>query len=339
MIEKKGRVVKAKEDELTCYNSGMKYLVGIDSGGTKTKIWLTDLQGGKIAEKERAGASITVHSIEDSIDFLKKEVGNFLVEQGVDWSEVTLITIGMAGLNSPEIKNEFEAAWKKVMGENQKILAVNDTIIGLLSGSQEKRAIVQIIGTGMNCVGFNERGERAKAGGIDYVGDQGASFEVGYQAVRAAVAAADGRHPPTVLTDLIKTQFGFKNWANWIVEICGEKWQKAVFGKVGQLVMEAAPTNQSDWVIQKIIQETIEENFLATKAVATKLGLDQGPTDVVWIGGLIQNHQAILKTPLENKLRTQVNPDFNFIVPTQPPVAGAIVLARLFLAKQADFYL
>src|SRR5215217_1934342 len=94
--------------------------------------------------------------------------------------------------------------------------------VGVDAGGTGSRAVVVRAGTVVErrdlgplnvllhagAVGRDAAGRNARAGGHGYLlGDEGSGYWIGREAVRAALRAADGTGPPTVLAALVQEAF------------------------------------------------------------------------------------------------------------------------------------
>jgi glucosamine kinase len=77
---------------------------------------------------------------------------------------------------------------------------------GALGGAA---GVVTTAGTGVVCLGISADGSAHQADGHGYLlGDSGSGFAIGRTALRAVLAASDGRGPATALTDAAREAFG-----------------------------------------------------------------------------------------------------------------------------------
>jgi N-acetylglucosamine kinase-like BadF-type ATPase len=152
----------------------LEYILGVDGGGTKTTVLITDIKGNHISESEsgssnyksvgielaRANISRAILKAIEKINSLEKFTfkGACFGLSGNDFSEDRKIyhKIIFAG----KIKDYLNPA---------RTIICNDTRIGLAEGSDSKNGIMIISGAGSNCYGINEKGKEARVNGWDYI--------------------------------------------------------------------------------------------------------------------------------------------------------------------------
>ncbi|MGB5176906.1 MAG: BadF/BadG/BcrA/BcrD ATPase family protein, partial [Thermoanaerobaculia bacterium] len=160
----------------------MRYVVGIDSGGTKTVGLLADETGEVLAKARGGGANLVIHG-ELSVEKVLYQVMEDLEPPG----PIDAICLGMAGVDRPEEKELIQGLLRR-LGLRKNIRIVNDALIALVAGAEEGVGIVVSAGTGSIAYGVDPSGETARSGGWGYLlGDEGSAFWLGHAAVRQGV--------------------------------------------------------------------------------------------------------------------------------------------------------
>jgi len=304
------------------------YFLGIDGGGTKTHFALAD-QDGNILARAKTGQMNVHNASEKEIKDHLKQGWRLICEQAhiTPATHLAGIAAGLAGLDAPqdfaEAKQVFAAFFKRQ--KPRHVTLVNDTVIGLFAGSQEKNAIAVIGGTGSNCYGHNARGKQAWAGGLDYLlSDEGSGYEMGVKALKASAKSADGRGPKTKLESMILKHFRVKTIRELIPLVYGHGFGKFDIGQIALLVEKAALAG--DKIAKQIAQEAANELLLLVRTVAQKLAFTKSTVfDVVMIGGVLQ-HDPIVTRVFKKGLKISF-PKARPIIPQSDPVMGAVRLA------------
>ncbi|HEY8787515.1 MAG TPA: BadF/BadG/BcrA/BcrD ATPase family protein [Actinopolymorphaceae bacterium] len=122
---------------------------------------------------------------------------------------VNVLAIGLSAGGS------FSADRVRLCGILGESLPVNEirstgddvvTHLGALSGAS---GVALAAGTGTLCLAIGPAGERRNVDGLGYLfGDEGGGFWIGRAGIRAAVRAAEGRGPRTVLQDALRSVVG-----------------------------------------------------------------------------------------------------------------------------------
>lgn len=177
----------------------MKFVIGIDGGGTKSKLHLADLSGNTIVEL--LGGPTNLYSM--GAESVELELKN-LISQAMESSKLILsnceaFCLGNSGADRPEEKLLFQNMLVK-FGIRGKIIITNDAETALVAGSGKREGVVIISGTGSLAYGINSLGEKARSGGWGHIaGDEGSGYEIGIMAIKAALRSYDGREPSTIL--------------------------------------------------------------------------------------------------------------------------------------------
>jgi N-acetylglucosamine kinase-like BadF-type ATPase len=144
---------------------------------------------------------------------------------------------------------------------------------------------------------------------------------LGQDAVYHANRAADGRGEPTALVELVELHFGKP-----VVEVGADLHYKRMSrARLGELA--PAIVASDDAIALELTQRLADEIVLLVERAVRDLGLDDA--DVVLGGGMLTDQGRLYRLVAE---QLPAEP----IVPTLPPVAGA-VLAALEGDAQARF--
>ena len=308
----------------------MKYILGVDGGGTKTVIRITDFKGLTVSEHitgagnyKSVGIKLASFNIYDGILNAIKQMNT--ASEDVFFSSSCF---GLSGLDCDK-DNEiykniiFKGKIKKYLNI-EKIIICNDSRIGLAAGSNNKNGIMIICGTGSNCFGINEEGREAKANGWDYIlGDEGSAYEIGVKALRSVMRAFDGRGKKTLLSETILNDLKLNNISDLIEWCYRTPFSSERFAALTKTVCRTAELG--DKVSIKLLYEQANEAFNSIKVVAKKLNLTNRNFDIVFVGSVFRC-EKYFKNVLMNMLKNKF-PKINFAALTDKPVSGAIKMA------------
>ena len=208
----------------------MTYCIGIDGGGTKTLGVLTDLAGSVLTSATVGATNPNDITPEASADRLTELCHTLLEQAGLtrDALRESSLFFGIAGgiNHGPTLE--------RLLGDRLTAAALrvrSDAHI-LLSGEVPTGDGACIIcGTGSVC--FLRRGEEIhRIGGWGYLLDSGGSgYDIGRDALEAALRAFDGRGEPTLLTDLLTTRDRLKGLCKGLVDLSRFFIQIAALGR------------------------------------------------------------------------------------------------------------
>lgn len=173
----------------------MSVVLGIDGGGTHTRASIVN--GGMVLafaevgsiKRLRVGAEVAVANLRSLLGEVYKQAGI----AGVDAA-----SIGVASSTMPGVPEWITAVFRDFGVERSEV--VGDEVIALDAAFKGGPGILQIAGTGSNCIGRAPDGGRESAGGwSSRLGDEGSGYWIGLHAVRRALRAYDRDEPTRIL--------------------------------------------------------------------------------------------------------------------------------------------
>ena len=291
----------------------MRFVAGIDGGGTSTRVECRDEQGGVLCRRTFGPFNINSTG-EARFSALLTEITDFLAGMGT----CIAVCIGAAGISNPRVQDLTAQAMEGAGIARWRLVGDHEiALYGALSGEP---GCVLIAGTGSICCGKNTKGEFARAGGWGHLIDDGGSgYALGRDAAAAVVRQWDGRGEETLLTELIAGELGLRSPQALTAYIyAGDKSRLA---GLAPLVGRAA--SAGDRTALRIYRENGEELARLVCAVAARLGLTA--CDVALLGGLLE-HDGHLRTSLIQRLAEKA-PELRCVPPRQDALAGAALLA------------
>ena len=189
----------------------MSVILGIDGGGTNTRAAI--VADGKIVGSGQSGSikrlRVGAEIAEANLRAVLKEAIAEAGVKGIDAACCGVASASMPGI--PEwitaVFNDFGVARSEVVG---------DHIIALDAAFQGGPGILQIAGTGSNCVGRAPDGTLETAGGwSSRLGDEGSGYWIGVNSIRRALHALDREDPCQVIPAVMKI-WGTKNMDEFI---------------------------------------------------------------------------------------------------------------------------
>jgi N-acetylglucosamine kinase len=154
---------------------GMRHVIGLDAGGTKTVGLLADENGEIVRQARSGGANFRVTG-ELGIEKTLYEV-ILALDPPVPLGAVCL---GIAGADRPPqvaIVRDVIAR----LGFRRNVRVVNDAAIALVAGTGDGIGVVVVAGTGSIAYGQDASGGTARSGGWGYLlGDEASAFWIGH---------------------------------------------------------------------------------------------------------------------------------------------------------------
>jgi len=295
-----------------------KYVTGIDCGGSKTTVTVTDLNlctvfsgafGGINVQRDRSPEINEIFTdIFSGIDKTSK----------VRIRDILTVVAGAAGAGRENTKGKLSGILEK-LGFKNNAYVVTDMYTAYKSVFYDDSGILVSSGTGSFAYAIDEKRKEIRAGGWGYLaGDEGSGFHIGRKAIAAALKSFDGRTEKSLLENLLCKKFGLHKIEEIIPLIYKSNNAVADIAEITPLVFEAA--RQKDMTAQSIIEHAADELISHAKAVKKHLPEKPSRVKLVLAGGVPENNEAFVRI-IEKKL-----PESLVMAPgTCKPVKGAVI--------------
>jgi len=204
------------------------------------------------------------------------------------------------------------------------IEVVTDAEIALYGATKDEAGLVVIAGTGSICLGRNEKGEKAVAGGWGpLAGDEGSGAGIARRALQAIAKASDGRGDQTKLSRKAMQYFRAGKSEDILVAIYAPQIDNIKIAGFAKFVVEAAV--EGDPVAREILAEAGRELGTAANAVIHRLKLQRKKFSIAKIGSIFRAGELITEPLLETIHKT--TPQAYLIEPLLPPAVAAAQMA------------
>jgi N-acetylglucosamine kinase-like BadF-type ATPase len=302
----------------------MRYILGIDGGGTKTQAAIVDEHGRLLGIGLGGPANYDSVGIEVAQSSIAQAVASARSRAGLREHPLAAAFLGVAGVVSPgdhTIVRDMALALS--LAPADYIGIDHDCRIALAGGLSGRPGIVLIVGTGSSCYGLNAQGKAWRAGGWGHlISDEGSSYWFGVQAMRAAVMSYDGRSGPTLLVDAVKRQFVAHDLQDLMHRIYVPGLSKHEIAALAPAVIDAARVG--DEAALDLLRQGMRELALCVWAVAHHLDLADGICELTLVGGLLRAGAVVLNL-LRDEILSRL-PQCRLTLPEMPPVFGAALL-------------
>lgn len=306
----------------------MNWFIGIDGGGTKTVGWAVE-QSGRIVAKSMQGPG-NYHTI-GHVQFkntVSQLIDDLAQSSGLDKDDLLVVCLGLAGADRPVDQVVLQQTLQELQ-LNCVFIIESDAKIALAAGLGETEGIVLIAGTGSVAYGITQGGAVIRSGGWGHLAsDEGSGYDIGRQALVHCLKAVDQREQETVLLEKILEHWTLADFAELIGFINKKNLAKETIGSLAPVVAEAAQggdvvalaiLREAGLALAELVQSVIRRGFSGIK-----------PVSVCCYGGVLQNLKVVRQTAAE-ALAGQAKLVFS----QEEPVAGAVLLAKKYLANQA----
>lgn len=296
---------------ITKASENQRYYLGIDGGGSKCRVVLTD-ENFSVIGAGLGGPANPLRGMDVATASILDATYQALAQASLPKTAIANIVVGagLAGVNIPEYHRIF-SAWQHPFAE---LYLTSDLHAACMGAHQGRDGAVIICGTG-SCGLASVGGEILEVGGHGFpYGDSGSGAWFGMQLLQCVLRSKDQLLPPTLMTELLQQQLGLNDTislASHFMHVSATE-----YARLAPLVFTAA--EQQDAQALAII----EEGAGHINAIAERL-LSIGPPAITLIGGLAPKLVPYLSEPIRR-----------LIVPaSESPELGAVWFARC-AAKQ-----
>lgn len=274
---------------------GARRVIGLDGGGTATRVALADADGRQLLRRSGPAGLIDPRQPEVSAATLIRLIRELAADAGVSLP-VERLCAGLAGAGA-STQRERVRAELAAAGVADRITVVPDGRIALEGALAGSPGVLLIAGTGSSAWGRGEDGRVARCGGWGMqVGDEGSAHALGRAALQAALLAVDGRGETTALLPELLITLDITEpeeippWAG--------RAEKAEIAALAPVVVRLAEAGDS--VAARILDTAADDLARHVTALVDRLGPWSAPVPVVFHGGALR--EPSLAARVEDRL-------------------------------------
>lgn len=302
-------------------NQEKPYLLGVDTGSSKTHALISDMSGRIIGFGESGCGNYEVVGADGFVEAVHDAVNNALSFAGVSKSEIDSMGFGFSGYDwSSEAPIMVKAI--RSLQINRPYQFVNDVMLGLIAGSTEGWGVAADAGTGNNIIGRDKSGKIGRITGNSILfGEFGGASELVWRGMLAAAYAWSQRGPKTRITQLLMDYAQVDSEGELIEGLATDKIQlnPGLAKEIFRLARE------EDLQAQEAVRFTAHELALNVNAVIRQLEFENCDFEIVMMGSVF-NAGEIYINPFKETI-LQFAPQAKFVRLSVPPVVGSVLLA------------
>ena len=303
-------------------------VIGVDGGGTKTRVIVADEVGNQLSEVVGPGSAVRPGEAEHSADVIAAALADALAACEMTHVVPKVLCVGVAGAAR---EPERQAIWQALAGRDiaEEVVIHPDYSIALDDAFGDGPGVLLISGTGSAAFGRSPSGNTARCGGWGPVcGDEGSGAWIGRRALSVVTASADGREPETALVGAVLTAAQVNEPQELIAWAAAAT--PALFASLAPVVSSVA--DAGDLRANAILSLAVEELVLHVRTLARSLfGDERAATPVAFTGGMLTRGTTLRKR-LEQRLRSAV-PGAQLQAGEVDPARGAVRGALRYLGE------
>lgn len=298
----------------------MRYLLGIDGGGTHTTACLADESLSTLGRGESGPSNPVKVGLAAARREIQRACHQALSKAHVPASKLGAVCAGLAGSESPAIQHTM-LIWLGKKFAACPHMVTTDAAITLAAAFGEKEGAVVLAGTGSIAYGRDRHGRTLRVGGWGSLfDDAGSGYDIGRRAIAAALRAYDGRGKSTSLERTLCRELHLRGITDVITKPLTAQQISALFPIVQQ------EARGRDAVARNLCLETAANLAALALTLIHQMGRQNQPVRIVCSGGVFQSSSMIRRA--FSRCVHDVTPRARISLLRCEPVEGALWLAR-----------
>ncbi|WP_396222396.1 BadF/BadG/BcrA/BcrD ATPase family protein [Gemmatimonas sp.] len=277
-------------------------VVGVDGGGSHTRVLLADAAGTLLARVEGPGSALRPGAEGAAADIIKALIQDALAKVERPETRPAVCVVGVAGAGQ---ERAAQALWsalaKHRVADDVSVQA--DAVIAMDDAFGDSAGVLLVAGTGSVAYSKAPDGRLERCGGWGpNVGDEGSAHWLGRRALSVVTAAQDGREPETALTGAVLTALELETLDDLI------PWAAtatpATLALLAPVVAQVAGTG--DLRANALISFCVEELALHVRTLARRCFTDERAAVPVALAGGLLSRGSLVRKRLEQRLKSAV---------------------------------
>jgi N-acetylglucosamine kinase-like BadF-type ATPase len=299
----------------------MRYYLGADLGATKTHTLIVDETGRALGFGESGPANHESVGYDGMFQSMYDGLEQSLRSAGLKKAGIIGAGFGVAGYDWP---SEIEATASVIdrLGLNAPYKFVNDSVPGLIAGSEEGWGVVVVSGTGSNCRGWDrehKREGRVTGHGV-MMGEGAGGSELMHRCMQIVGYSWTKRLAKTALADALIAYVGAKDLEDLMRGYTTYEYH--VGAEAARIVFRVA--EEGDEAARDLICWAGTELGEMANAVIRQLEFENLSFDVVMTGSMFEGGTMLIE-PMRDTIH-KLAPKARLVRLSAPPVVGAVML-------------
>lgn len=277
-------------------------VIGVDGGGTRTRVMVGTADGEELATIEGPGSALSLKGAEHSAAVIGELVTRALEEIAQPGAVLPrILYCGVSGTGREENARALHVALdEKELAE--EVIIDSDGMVAYYDAFEDRAGILLVAGTGSIAYGRSPSGTVVRCGGWGPTfGDEGGGAWIGRRALSIVAASSDGREPATALLFPILAATQCEDVQDLI------QWAAAADARAfASLVPAVFSTAGSDARASALVTLAAEELVLHIRALAKQLFVDERAAVSVALSGGLMQKGSLLRKRLEQRLKSAV---------------------------------
>lgn len=305
-------------------------VVGIDGGGTRTRIILADANGVVLARSEGPGSALSPGHEAEAADTIKALIAEVMASVERSDTRPAVCVVGVAGAGQ---ERAAQALWSALASRRvaDDVSVQADATIAMDDAFGDSAGVLLIAGTGSVAYSRAPDGRVERCGGWGpNIGDEGSGAWLGRRALSVVTASHDGREPETALTGALLTALELESLDELI------PWAAAAtpasLATIAPVVCQVASTG--DLRANALVSLCVEELVVHVRTLARRCFVDERAAIPVALAGGLLAKGSLVRKRLEQRLKSAV-PGATVRAEDVDAARGAVRRARRLLGVES----
>lgn len=260
----------------------MKYIIGIDSGGTKTEAIVYDLAGNELQQTITGFGNMLV-DYNEGLSNIKSAVQTIFDSRKPEDCQV--LVLGLAGIDSGDLRDILT---KELAEFNVPIVLLNDGQLAHYAMLKGESGVLVIAGTGSVCLGM-KMGEWYRVGGWGHLfGDEGSAYYIGKRAIQQALSEYDLGSQYSILTQELFAYFQVST----VLELVKKAYQ-AKKDQIAGLAQMVSELSEKEPIAATILTEAGTQLAIEVEKVVKKMHVNNQPVNIALNGSVIEKNEVV----------------------------------------------
>ncbi len=277
-------------------------VVGIDGGGTRTRVVLADANGTVLARAEGPATALSPGEESLAADIIQSLIGEVLAAAQRSDVRPAVCVVGVAGAGQ---ERAAQALWSALATRRiaDDVSVQADATIALDDAFGDDAGVLLVAGTGSVAFARAPDGRFERCGGWGpNVGDEGSGAWLGRRALSVVTASQDGREPDTALTGAVLTALELDSLDALIPWAASAT--PAQLAALVPVICQVASTG--DLRANALISLCVEELMLHIRTLARRSFVDERAAVPVALAGGLMAKGSLVRKRLEQRLKSAV---------------------------------